>query len=276
MGGSTSPGAILRERWNTPKMEISMPENCWDTKLYESKHAFVWQYGEDLIELLSPQPGERILDLGCGTGQLTEKIAIAGSEVMGIDRAFSMIEKARQNYPHIQFTVADARDFQVDQPFDAVFSNAVLHWISEPDAAISCIRQALKPGGRFVAEFGGKGNVEAIATALGSVLGAFGYASPQVINPWYFPSIGEYATRLEQQGFDVTYAVLFDRPTPLEKGDAGMANWIQMFASCFLAELNNDQQTEVIQAIEHQLKPTLYRDGRWWANYRRICVVAQT
>jgi len=251
-----------------------MTENRWDTTLYESNHAFIWQYGEDLLELLSPQPGERILDLGCGTGQLTEKIAIAGAKVLGIDYAPTMIEKARQNYPHLQFVVGDARDFQVEQPFDAVFSNAVLHWIPEADAAIRCIHQALKPGGRFVAELGGKGNIKAIAAALNHVLDAFGYVSPQAISSWYFPSIGEYATRLEQQGFDVTYAVLFDRPTPLEHGDAGMANWIQMFASRFLAGLTNDQQTQVIQAIEQHLKPTLYRDGKWWADYRRIRVIA--
>jgi trans-aconitate 2-methyltransferase len=252
-----------------------MLENRWNTALYENNHAFVWQFGENLLKLLSPQPGERILDLGCGTGQLTEKIALAGSEVTGIDLAPDMIEKARHNYPHLQFTVADARNFQVEQPFDAVFSNAVLHWIPEPDAVISCIRQALKPRGRFVAEFGGKGNVKAIATALESALEASGYATSQRTIPWYFPSIGEYTTILERQGFDVTYAVLFDRPTPLEHSDAGIANWIQMFASRFLTGLSVEQQMRVIQAIEQRLKPSLYRDGRWWADYRRIRVVAQ-
>ena len=251
-----------------------MLENCWNATLYEGKYNFVWQYGENLLELLSPQSGESILDLGCGTGQLTEKIALAGAEVLGIDYAASMIEKARQNYPHLQFAVADARDFQVEQPFDAVFSNAVLHWIPEPDAVIRCIYQALKPGGRFVAEFGGKGNVKAIATTLDNVLNTFGYASYDAL-AWYFPSIGEYATRLEQHGFDVSYAVIFDRPTPLENGDAGMANWIRMFASRFLEGLSNAQQTQVIQAIEHDLKPTLYRDGKWWADYRRIRIVAR-
>ncbi|MBW4576901.1 MAG: methyltransferase domain-containing protein [Aphanothece sp. CMT-3BRIN-NPC111] len=252
----------------------SMLENRWDNALYESKHAFVWQYGEELLQLLSVQPGERILDLGCGTGQLTQKIALAGAEVMGIDQAPTMIEKAKANYPDIQFAVADAKSFQVDEPFDAIFSNAVLHWITEPDAVISCMREALKPKGRFVAEFGGQGNIKAIASALYSVLEASGYASPEKMSPWYFPSIGEYATRLEQQGFDVTYAVLFDRPTPLEDGDAGMANWISMFGSRFLSALSADEQTRVIQAIEHRLKPTLYRDGTWIADYRRIRLVA--
>lgn len=251
-----------------------MLENRWDTALYESKHSFVWQYGEELLNLLSVQPGELILDLGCGTGQLTEKIAQAGAIVMGIDYAPAMIEKAKENYPLVEFAVADGKDFKVDRSFDAVFSNAALHWIKEPDAVIRCIRVALKPEGRFVAEFGGKGNINAIVTTLYSVWEDFGYPSPQKMNPWYFPSIGEYATLLEQQGFDVKYAVLFDRPTPLEDGDAGMANWIQMFASHFLSGISVEQQASAIREIERRLKPTMYRDGTWIADYRRIRVVA--
>ncbi|QFS47091.1 class I SAM-dependent methyltransferase [Nostoc sphaeroides] len=247
--------------------------NNWDTSLYEDKHAFVWQYGEDLLQLLNPQPGESILDLGCGTGQLTEKIAQAGADVWGIDSAPAMIEKARENYPHIRFDVANAANFQVDKPLDAVFSNAVLHWVKEADSAIASIHQSLKPGGRFVAEFGGKGNVLAIATALESALQGINIPT-QALNPWYFPSIGEYATLLEQQGFDVIYAMLFARPTPLAEGEAGMANWIEMFASTFLAGLSGEQQIQVIRVVEEYLKPTLYQQGTWTADYRRIRIVA--
>jgi trans-aconitate 2-methyltransferase len=252
---------------------LPLLDNNWNTDLYEDKHAFVWQYGENLLKVLNPKPGESILDLGCGTGQLTEKIAQAGAEVIGIDRAFSMIETARQNYPHLRFDVADARDFHVLKPLDAVFSNAVLHWIKEADAAIASIHQALKPGGRFVAEFGGKGNVQAIVTALYSALEAIAI-SPQALNPWYFPSIGEYATLLEQQGFDVTYATLFARPTPLTEGEAGMANWLEMFADAFLAGLSADQKIQIIRTVEEHLLPTLYQEGNWTADYRRIRIVA--
>ncbi len=248
--------------------------NNWDTSLYEDKHAFVWQYGEDLLQLLNPQPGESILDLGCGTGQLTEKIAQAGAEVMGVDHASEMIEKARENYPHIRFDVADARNFQVDKPLDAVFSNAVLHWVKEADSAIASIHQSLKPGGRFVAEFGGKGNVKAIATALYRALESIGIPQAQVENPWYYPSIGEYASLLEHQGFDVIYAILFPRPTPLAEGEAGIANWIKMFASPFLAGLSPEQQIQIIPVVEEYLKPTLYQQGTWTADYRRIRIVA--
>ncbi|AFZ11166.1 Methyltransferase type 11 [Crinalium epipsammum PCC 9333] len=251
-----------------------MPETSWNADLYEGKHAFVWQYGADIVELLSPQPGERILDLGCGTGQLTEKIASLGAEVMGIDSSAAMITKAEANYPTIPFAVADARNFQVAQPLDAVFSNAALHWVKEADAVISCIRQALKPGGRFVAEFGGKGNIYAIASTLFSILESTGSTTLESLNPWYFPSIGDYATRLEKQGFDVTYAVLFDRPTPLADKEAGLANWIRMFASTILAKYSAAEQDSVIATLEQRLKPTLYRDGTWIADYRRLRVVA--
>ena len=250
-----------------------MTQTTWNTALYEN-HAFVWQNAKSLLELLAPKPGERILDLGCGTGQLTEKIASTGVQVWGMDAASTMIEKARQNYPHLRFEVADARKFQVDAPLDAVFSNAVLHWIKEPDTVIDCVYQALKPGGRFVAEFGGKGNIKAIAQAISTALATINFSHLEHGNLWYFPSIGEYATRLEQRGFDVTFALLLDRPTPLNDGDSGIANWLRMFADSILSLMPTEQKTSFIQTVEELLKPTLYQDGGWIADYRRIRVVA--
>ncbi|BAT51683.1 hypothetical protein NOS3756_06100 [Nostoc sp. NIES-3756] len=249
-------------------------KTSWNANLYQDKHSFVWQYGEDLLQLLNPQPSEFILDLGCGTGQLTEKIAQFGAEVLGVDNSATMIEKARQNYPHLHFEVADARNLQVDKPLDAVFSNAVLHWVKEPEAAIANIHQALKLGGRFVAEFGGKGNIQQILEALYQALATISISQPQILSPWYFPSIGEYVTLLEAQGFEVIYAVLFDRPTPLAEGEAGMANWIKMFASNFLVGISSEQQVQVIQEVEKSLQGTLYHQGTWTADYRRIRIVA--
>jgi trans-aconitate methyltransferase len=254
--------------------EFQMSQDSWNTALYEQNHAFVWEYGESLLDLLAPKAGERILDLGCGTGQLTEKIAQSGAFVQGIDSSLSMISTAQANYPHINFAAADARDFQVEDPLDAVFSNAVLHWIKQPDAVIHCVEKALRPGGRFVAEFGGKGNVGAIARALLSVLSEIGCSEPESLNPWYFPSIGEYALLLENQGFEVSYAVLFDRPTPLEGGSAGMVNWIEMFAGGFWSGLSQEVRSHAIHQVEERLRPALYRDGNWIADYRRLRVVA--
>ncbi len=249
-------------------------ENIWNSDLYEAKHAFVWQYGEDLISLLNPQPGEKILDLGCGTGQLTAQISQTGAEVMGIDHSSTMISTAKANYPQIEFVVADGKNFQLGQLFDAVFSNAALHWILEAKSVINCIWRSLKPGGRFVAEFGGKGNIQAIATALFQVLETKNHLDLTEINPWYFPSIGEYTTLLEQQGFDVKYAVLFERPTPLADGDLGLANWLEMFTNSLLSRLDQTEKAEVIKAVEQQLRPILYDHGKWSADYRRIRVIA--
>ncbi len=252
---------------------LFMIENNWNTSLYENNHSFVWQYGEDLLQLLAPQPEERILDIGCGTGQLTAKITDTSAIAVGIDADTDMIAKAKSNYPQIQFSVTDAREFHTETPFDAVFSNAALHWIPQADVVINRIYQALKPRGRFVAEFGGKGNISTIKQAIYTVLTEMGQ-SPEKLNPWYFPSISEYTSLLEQQGFDVTYAHLLERPTPLTDGDRGMENWIRMFSHRFFVGMAPEQISQAIQTIENLLKPTLYKNGNWIADYHRIRVVA--
>src|SRR5260221_6945847 len=119
----------------------------WNAGLYEDKHSFVWEYGKALLDLLAARSGERILDLGCGTGHLTDRIAAAGAEVVGIDSSPAMVEQARRSYPPLRFEVGDARDFSFPEPFDAVFSNAVLHWITEPERVLACVQRALRPGG---------------------------------------------------------------------------------------------------------------------------------
>jgi trans-aconitate methyltransferase len=244
----------------------------WNPALYDDKHSFVWKYGASLLELLAPQAGERILDLGCGTGHLTAQIAEAGAEVIGIDTAVAMIEQARKAYPQLRFEIMDARNFTFAEPFDAVFSNAVLHWVKRAGEVIACVRRALKPGGRFVAEFGGRGNVRQIAAALESVFVELGYGSFE--SPWYYPSVAEYASLLEQNGLEVTYATLFDRPTPLE-GEHGLRHWIEMFGGAILDRVPADRRGLFFQRVEEQLRPTLYREGIWSADYRRLRVVAR-
>jgi len=231
--------------------------------------------GESLVELLAPQDGEKILDLGCGTGDLTDIIAQSGACVRGIDSSCSMISTAQVNYPDIHFSVADATSFQVKRPLDAVFSKDVLHWINQPDAVINCVEQALRPGGRFVAEFNGEGSVGAIVGAhLSVVLSENGCEELEALNPWYCPSIDEYAGLLENQGFDVRDAVLFDRPRPLEGGSAGLVTWIQLFAGEFWSKLSDEVQLQVRESLAQRLRPALCRDGKWIADYRRIRVRA--
>ena len=257
-------------------MESRQPQadKQWDASLYDDKHSFVWRYGEEVVELLAPKAGERVLDLGCGTGHLTNKIAAAGATVLGIDVSPEMIDQARVHYPELEFGIADATSFHFDEPFDAVFSNAALHWIVEQDLVTDCVARALKPGGRFVVEFGGKHNTEEIKGALYRAAEAAGCAVTQGVKFRYFPTIGEHATLLEAHGFTVTYAIYFERPTPLEGGENGMKNFLEMFANNVLDGFPPEKRGEVIEKAENEMRPSLYRDGRWIADYKRIRVVA--
>ena len=254
-------------------MERNPPsEKQWNTALYDGKNAFVWNHGRGVVELLAPQPGERILDLGCGTGHLTNQIAAAGAEVIGVDKSQSMIDEARRLYPDLRFEIADAADFQFDKSFDAVFSNAAIHWMKDQPAVARRIWEALRIGGRFVAEFGGKGNIRAIRTALADAIQAAGEKMNAEPFARYYPTVGEYATLLEAQGFRVTFATHFDRPTKLEDGDRGLRNWLFTFADNVVESLT--KREEVISEVERKLRPLLFRHGSWFADYRRIRIVA--
>jgi trans-aconitate 2-methyltransferase len=254
--------------------EQAAGEKHWDAARYDGAHSFVWKYGASVIELLAPRSGERILDLGCGTGHLTAEIKRSGARVIGVDRSTDMIEQARRLYPDLRFEIADATDFHFDKPFDAVFSNAVIHWIKDQDALLSNIYRALKPAGRFVAEMGGKGNLRAIKNALHSAIQSAGYSVREESAFRFFASIGEYASLLERHGFTVTQAFYFERPTELEGGEAGLSNWIEVFADNELSVVPVEERGEVIKRIEDELRAALYRDGVWHADYRRLRIVA--
>jgi trans-aconitate methyltransferase len=259
----------------TGESKAGIPEKReWDAATYDQKHSFVWKYGEDVVGLLAPKKGERILDLGCGTGHLTNLIASSGAQVVGLDRSTEMLQQARNAYPDISFVQGDGYDFHFDEPFDAVFSNAALHWMTRADAVAECIARALKPGGRLVAEFGGKGNLHRLHAAVKRTILSFGFGGGEEFNLWYFPSIGEYATLLEQRGLETTYATLFDRPTPLEGAENGMREWLDTFTSNFLTRLTPEQRPRFFEQVETELRPVLYSDGKWMADYRRIRIVA--
>jgi len=251
-----------------------MAANTWSPHQYQQGYSFVWRHGEELVNLLAPKSGERILDLGCGTGQLTAEIAQSGAEVMGIDSSSEMISEARSNYPGLRFEVADATRFRAAEPFDAVFSNAALHWIKDAGAAAASIAAALKPAGRFVAEFGGKGNVRTLVEALAVVDNEAAADLSGTANPWYFPSLAEYASLLEAHGLEVTYGLLFDRPTPLEGGAAGLRNWMEMFLKGMLQTLPASARPDFLDRLERRLAPTLFRDVRWILDYRRLRLMA--
>lgn len=245
--------------------------DSWSPDLYEDKHSFVWKLATPLIQLLAPQPGDRILDVGCGTGGLTAQIAESSGEVVGLDNSPSMIAEARRQHPHIEFLVADAHDFQLDGHFDGVFSNAALHWIKDPNQVAACLSRTLAPHGRVVCEFGGDGNIRhlvaAIEDASRSMIGQ------RVPHPWYFPSIAGFASVLERHNFEVTQAALIDRPTPLE-GEDGLRNWVKMFGQHWLTRIPPDQHQPFFDQVEAVTRKNLHHDSVWHADYRRIRVVA--
>jgi len=233
----------------------------------------VWEYGAELVELLAPLPSERILDLGCGPGHLTAESRVI---VVGVDSAPSMVAQARRHYPSLKFEIADARNLPYHEEFDAVFSNAALHWVRPPEDAIDGIWRALRPGGRFVAELDGKGNIASILEAIKSALGQVQVHMQLTGRPdFYFPGSGEYASLLKENGFSVTLATLFGRPTGLDNGPRGLRLWLEMFATGFLAGLDADPRVEVIELVERRLRPRLYSDGQGTVEYKRLRVVAR-
>src|SRR5437764_10122839 len=249
----------------------TMPNNNWDTSLYDQKHAFVYEYGKGLIPILQPQPKELILDLGCGTGHLTQTIAESGAHVIGIDSSPSMIETAQMTYPQLEFLVADAKDFSFAFPFDAIFSNATIHWIMEAEQVAHCIAASLKSGGRLVVEFGGKGCVATITTAVQQSFRELLHR--EVDFGWYFPSIGEYASLLEKHNLDVRSALLFERPTPLEDGEMGLRNWIQMIGERVFHNVPGDVKQQILERTEEMSRDCLFNNGQWIADYTRLRIV---
>tara|TARA_R110002072_G_scaffold284587_1_gene449045 strand:+ start:86389 stop:87156 length:768 start_codon:yes stop_codon:yes gene_type:complete len=244
----------------------------WKPTLYDEKHSFVWKLGASVIELLDPQQGERILDVGCGTGQLTAQIAKSDATIVGIDHSPAMIEEARRLFPGIEFQLADAHNFSFEQQFDGVFSNAALHWISDPAKVARCISEALKANGRVAVEFGGQGNVQFLAQAIETASQEF--LGERLSHPWYFPGIAAFATVLEQHGMEVTQAAMIDRPTPLE-GDDGLRNWVRMFGQHWLTLVPVEQHDVFLQRVEAIARPNLFRGSKWFADYRRIRVQAR-
>ncbi len=244
----------------------------WNAQLYDDKHSFVWQLGASVVELLAPQSGEQIVDLGCGTGQLTAQIASTGASVLGLDHSPAMIEEANLSYPELRFEQADAHDFVVPEPCDAVFSNAALHWIHEPEKVVRCIARALKPTGRLVVEFGGSGNVQQLVRAIQGACSAV--LGETISHPWYFPSIAEFSSLLERHNIEVTQAALIDRPTRLT-GPDGLRNWVRMFGQHWLSQLPPERHQKFFEQVEQIAHAELCRDSVWYADYRRLRVAAR-
>jgi len=246
----------------------------WDAQLYKEKHSFVFDYGESLIDLLEPKKNQRILDLGCGTGQLTARIHENARTVVGMDASPEMIDSARRNYPQLHFQIGDASAFHFDKKFDSIFSNATLHWVMNHKGAIASMFENLKDGGKIVLEFGGRGNVKTIVKALRTALVRRGYADQSSLDLWYFPSIGEYTSELESAGFTVLFAQLYDRPTELADETTGIKDLLAMFGNAFFKGVEQNDMEAIKSEVQQNLKPVLFQNGKWYADYKRLRVVA--
>ena len=241
----------------------------WNPATYAEHGSFVPNLGAGVLEWLAPQPGERILDLGCGDGQLTAKIAASGATVVGVDASPAMVEGARNR--GLDARIANAEALPFDGEFDAVFSNAALHWVRDQDAMFAGVRRALKPGGRFVAEMGGHGNVAAILVAFTAVLQRHGFAAQENgVN--YYPAPAVYTQRLAQHGFAVRQMQLIPRPTPLP---SGMHAWLTTFRKGVLDSLPEALRPIVVEETVALLAPALRDEqGHWTADYVRLRFIA--
>ena len=250
--------------------------NSWDAHSYDTQFGFVGRHGDDLLALLDPQPGEAILDLGCGTGRHAGEIARRGASVIGFDADADMLAKARHDLPGISFvrgdaTSADLADLGV--VFDACFSNAALHWMTPQSAVLRNVRSVLRESGRFVAEMGGAENISALDASLRDGLRDLSLADAPVVTN-YFPTIGQQSAALEEAGFRVELATWFRRPTPLSPGTTA-ADWTRHFRSATWAAVPRSQHGELAALIDQYAADRgLVDDGQWTADYCRLRFVA--
>jgi trans-aconitate methyltransferase len=243
----------------------SASNQTWSPEQYSEHARFVTDLGMPVIELLAPVPGEHILDLGCGDGPLTLKLSELGCKVIGVDSSAEMIAAAKAL--GLDARVMDGHALQFNGEFDAVFSNAALHWMRQPERVIEGVWRALRPEGRFVGEFGGYGNVATIVTALEDAVRRRGI-DPKSLNPWYFPTPGEYGKLLEAQGFTVSSIDLFPRPTPLP---GSIVKWLDTFGRPFAATLPASERSEFFEGVAERCRPKLCNaEGHWHADYVRL------
>jgi trans-aconitate methyltransferase len=242
-----------------------MSSTSWDPERYATNARFVSDLGAPLLDRLAPRPRERILDLGCGDGALTERIAALECTVVAIDSSLAQLQAARQR--GLQVVLMDGQEMSFKRSFDAVFTNAALHWMKRPDRVVSGVWNILKPGGRFLGEFGGKGNVEKIRSALYAALEKRAI-EPAPIDPWYYPSADEYAQLLTGAGFSISSIELIPRSTRLP-GD--MRAWLELFAQPFIAAVAEFDRPAFLDELTRSLEPDLRAaDGQWFADYVRL------
>ena len=243
----------------------------WDSHLYDEKHQFVAAYGKNLLQAISPDPAQRILDLGCGTGTLTAQLKPLCGYVLGVDSSPDMIRRAHRQYPQLDFQVADALSLPWQEAWNIVFSNAVFHWIKDHNRLLANVRRCLKPGGQLICEFGAQGNVAAIEAAFSQAAADAGYAYR---SKFTFPSPGQFGALLEQNGFVIDHLFDYDRPTPLLDGRAGLDAWVKQFFASELEAIPTRLHPMLFHRIQELLLDQLWDGHQWFADYRRLQTVA--
>ncbi|WP_317933511.1 class I SAM-dependent methyltransferase [Halioxenophilus sp. WMMB6] len=241
----------------------------WDAERYQQHAGFVAEQGEPVLQLLAAKAGETILDLGCGDGGLSEKIAASGAQVVAVDASADMVAKARTR--GLIAAVVDGTQLNYNRQFDAVFSNAALHWMLDADAVLAGVNRALKSRGRFVAEMGGHGNVATLVDALRREFELNADYGPWQ-NPWYFPTAEAYRLKLQQAGFNVRSITLFKRPTTLT---TGLKNWLSIFCQGITDSLSSTERAQLFQQVEARVRPQLFHAGQWQADYVRLRFFAE-
>ena len=246
----------------------------WNPTLYDQHHKFVSDFAENLVSSLNPQRDEHILDIGCGTGDLANAISKSGATVTGIDMSQSMIEVAKEKYPHIDFQLMDAEHLAFDKSFHAVFSNAAMHWMQNQAQVVQHCYNVLRPGGRFVAELGGAYNVQSIVDAIQEASNQLNIPYKAELFPWVFPTEETMKRYLADAGFDIVMMQHYERPTPLI-GEDRLRQWLEMFGNNMFKHLTTKEKEAMYTKCEDILRPKLYKKGTWTLDYWRLRFIAK-
>ena len=246
-----------------------MANQTWNPENYNKSARFIIEFGRPVIELLAPKPGERILDLGCGTGILTKELADAGCEIVGLDSSPEMVEAAKQL--GIDARLIEGVEFESRKKFEAVISNAALHWMPDKYLVVRRVWQALKPGGRFAAECGGDGCLRIVREGMKIALAKRGL-DYKARNPWKFCEYAEFSEILKAQGFKIEYIARIDKPTEL--GTDGLRGWLKVFANSHTEGLEEADKEAFYDEVEAYCKPMLFKNGKWYVDYVRLRFLA--
>ena len=243
----------------------------WNSRLYNQKHGFVAEYGKELLSYIPDNPGQAILDIGCGTGTLTAQLAKLGARVVGVDSSEEMIARAQNILPEAEFYICDALNMPFTAEFDVVFSNAVFHWIKDHDALLKAIYKAMRDNGKLICEFGGSRNIAKIEHAFARAYAETGRGYNHKFN---FTEVKAFSDLLEKNGFKIELIYDFDRPTPLSDGKMGLRNWLRQFFASELKAVPPEEWEYITRRVEDLTRRELWNGHEWRADYRRLRAIA--